>query len=61
MAGYLGADWDVAAVIAAIKRAQSVEFGPDIFGHHLRVVREDGRLIRFAVPLPTATVVDGAA
>jgi hypothetical protein len=54
--GFLGADWDLAGVVDAIERAQQVEFGPDLLGHHLRVITHDGRLVRFEVPLPPSGV-----
>lgn len=50
--GFIGADWDLDGVLECIDSAQSVEFGPDLLRHHLRVIDSEGRLRRFDVPMP---------
>lgn len=45
--GFIGADCDLVGVIQSIRSARSVEWGPDLLGHELRVIEEGGHLVRF--------------
>lgn len=54
-AGGFGADWDLDAVLAAIDKAESVQWRHHIFHHELVVTAPSGRVIRFDVKQPAET------
>lgn len=53
-AGAFGADWDLDDVLAAIDKAESVQWGRSPVGHDLVVTEPGGRVVCFDVTRPAA-------
>lgn len=54
--GFLGADWDLDAAIAAVREAQDIAWTDDLLKHDLVVLTNDGRVRRFNVQRPKGSV-----